>query len=177
MIRKIRKEFVLWYRAILEMIPGRIGEVLRAKLYGYRCGNQVRVLAGVTVYHPEKLSIGDRTGIAAGCQLNSAAGITIGNNVLIGPSALLWTQNHVFNDPDTPIRDQGAQYAAITIEDDVWIGGRSVILPGVCLARGTVVAAGAVVTKSTEPYWIVAGVPAKQVGQRGSTTDQDRLKQ
>jgi maltose O-acetyltransferase len=172
-----RREFDEWYRACLRAIPGRIGERLRAKLYGYHCDANVRVLSDVTVYHPNRLRIGAGTGIAAGCQLNAAGGITIGHDVLIGPSTLIWSQNHIFQNRDKPIRLQGAEYGEILIEDDVWIGGRSVILPGVRLAKGTVVAAGAVVTKSTEPYSIVAGVPAKRVGERGSTTNVEPLKQ
>ncbi|MCS7466770.1 hypothetical protein NZK35_08955 [Stieleria sp. ICT_E10.1] len=69
------------------------------------------------------------------------------------------------------IREQGYELSPVAIEDDVWIAARSVILPGVRLARGTVVAAGSVVTKSSEPNAIIAGTPAKVIGKRESGSE------
>ncbi len=89
-----------------------------------------------------------------------------GNDVLIGPGTYVWSQNHRFDRVELAIREQGVERAAVDIEDDVWIAARCVILPGVRIAKGTVVAAGAVVTRSTEPYTIVAGVPARMIGKR-----------
>jgi acetyltransferase-like isoleucine patch superfamily enzyme len=114
------------------------------------------------------LVIGSDVGISDGCQLNAAGGIEIGNGVLIGPYVLIWSQNHGFEQKDLPIREQGYRCSKVTIEDDVWIGAGAIILPGVRLSRGTVVAAGAVVTRSTDCYSIVAGVPAKPQGMRRS---------
>ena len=66
----------------------------------------------------------------------------------------------------SPIREQGFVHAPVIIEDDCWTGANVVIAKGVTLARGTVVGANAVVTKSTEPYSIVAGVPARKIAER-----------
>jgi acetyltransferase-like isoleucine patch superfamily enzyme len=114
------------------------------------------------------LVIGSDVGIADGCQLNAGGEIEIGNGVLIGPCVLIWSQNHAYEDRDLPIREQGYKWSKVTIEDDVWIGAGAIILTGVRLSRGTVVAAGAVVTRSTDCYSIVAGVPARLLGMRRS---------
>lgn len=74
--------------------------------------------------------------------------------------------NHAFKDQKRRIVDQGMDYKGIRIEDDVWIGAGACILDGVTLHKGTVIAAGAVVTKSTEVYSIAAGVPARLIGRR-----------
>jgi acetyltransferase-like isoleucine patch superfamily enzyme len=122
----------------------------------------------VFIHYPDRLVIGNDVGISDGCQLNAGGQIEIGDGVLIGPCALIWSQNHGYEERDLPIREQGYKWNKVTIEDDVWIGAGAIILPGVCLSRGTVVAAGAVVTRSTECYSIVAGVPAKPLGVRRS---------
>lgn len=85
---------------------------------------------------------------------------------MIGPGVIIWSQNHKYESPSIPIRVQGYERRKVIIDRDVWIGAAAVILPGVHLAEGTVVAAGSVVTKSTEPYSVVAGVPARVIGNR-----------
>jgi acetyltransferase-like isoleucine patch superfamily enzyme len=163
----IRRELLEWFRAFLSSIPGEIGCFLRNRFYGFRPEKGVRVLAHVVVYYPRNLSIGKTTGIAAQCQLNAAGGIEIGDNVLIGPGAIIWSQSHSWENAEILIRDQGWKRKPIVIDDDVWIGAGAIVLPGVHLAEGTVVAAGAVVTKSTKPYTLVAGTPARPIGRRG----------
>ncbi len=163
---KIGREFIEWKRAFLRAIPGHIGERLRRRLYGFHCDRSSRVLSNVVVYHPEKLRIGKNTGIASSCHINASGDVTIGDGVLIGPGTYIWSQNHNFEDQERTIRSQGYSYASVVIENDVWIAARCVILPGVTIAKGSVVAAGAVVTQSTEMYSIVAGVPARRVGGR-----------
>jgi len=94
------------------------------------------------------------------------AKITIGNNVLIGPYAIFNSGSHLYSSKSRLIDEQGHKYGQITVEDDVWVGAHACILPGVTLAKGSVVAAGAVVTKSVTAYTVVAGVPAKVIGVR-----------
>jgi galactoside O-acetyltransferase len=112
------------------------------------------------------LVIGDNCSINTNVQIGAASGkVTLGNNVLIGPNVVIRAADHGIR-RDSPMRLQPHTQGEITIEDDVWIGSNAVITSGVTLAIGTVVAAGAVVTKSTEPYSIVGGVPARKIGER-----------
>lgn len=116
--------------------------------------------------HAGCLIIGDNCSINTNVQIGASGGkITIGNNVLIAPNVVIRAANHGIR-KDTPIRAQPHTYGEIIIEDDVWICSNAVITSGVTLAIGTIVGAGSIVTKSTEPYSIVGGVPATKIGQR-----------
>ena len=169
MVGKVKKECLRWKSAILESIPGTIGEFLRNKFYGYRHGLGVRILRGVIIHYPAKLTIGDNSGISSGTQINAAAGITIGKGVLIGPNCIIWSQNHRYQSLEIEIRSQGYEYSPVNIEDDVWIAASCVILPGVTLGKGSIVAAGTVVTKSIAPESIAAGASAKTIGMRNNS--------
>jgi len=89
-----------------------------------------------------------------------------GDNVICGPRVSFHAENHVYTDPNTPIRLQGVTRRGIVVEADCWIGAGSMILDGVRIGRGTVVAAGAVVTRDVPPYSVVAGVPARVIKSR-----------
>ena len=92
--------------------------------------------------------------------------IRIGNDVRIAPHVMIITANHKFDDVTRPIAKQGVERKSIVIEDDVWIAGRANIMAGVTVGRGSVVAAGAVVTHDVPPYSVVAGVPARVIKMR-----------
>ena len=92
--------------------------------------------------------------------------ITIGNYVRIAPQVMMIAGNHVFADPDRPIHQQGLEAKPIMIEDDCWIAGRVNVMAGVTIGQGSVIGAGAVVTKDIPPYSIAVGVPAKVIGSR-----------
>ena len=92
--------------------------------------------------------------------------LTIGNGVLIGPQVTIIPANYGFKDRDIPFRLQTPTMKGITIEDNVWIGAGVTILDGCIVGEGSIIGAGAVVTKNVEPYSIVAGVPAKVIGNR-----------
>ncbi len=93
-------------------------------------------------------------------------GVLIGNNVLIAGHCMIIPANHNFSRVDIPINQQGTNSKGIIIEDDVWIGAGCKILDGVTIAKGTIIAAGSVVNKSTESFSIVAGVPARVIKRR-----------
>jgi maltose O-acetyltransferase len=112
-----------------------------------------------------RISIGNNSGLGRLCEVHGD--LTIGDNVLIAPEVLFYTRNHEFSSVDRPIITQGyGQEKAIVIEDDVWLGRRAVIMPGVRIGTGAVVAACSVVTKDIIAYDIVGGVPAKVIGTR-----------
>lgn len=97
---------------------------------------------------------------------NSKGLIKIGNNVRIAPNVMMISANHVFENPDIPIREQGMEVKPITIEDDVWVAGRVNIIAGVTIGKGSVIGAGSVVTKDIPPYSVAVGVPAKVIKER-----------
>jgi acetyltransferase-like isoleucine patch superfamily enzyme len=92
--------------------------------------------------------------------------LTIGNGVLIGPQVTIIPANYGFKERDVPFRLQTPSMKGITIEDNVWIGAGVTVLDGCFIGEGSIIGAGAVVTKDVEPYSIVAGVPAKKIGSR-----------
>jgi acetyltransferase-like isoleucine patch superfamily enzyme len=92
--------------------------------------------------------------------------IVIGNGVRIAAEAFISTGNHNFSRKDAAIHEQGFYYKSVTIENDVWIGRRVIVLPGVTIGAGSIIAAGAVVTKDIEPYSVYAGIPARKVRSR-----------
>ena len=112
------------------------------------------------------ISIGSNVSLNAYTFLHEGGGIYIGNNVRIASHVSIISANHIFNDINIPIKDQGETKIGITIEDDVWIGTGVKILDGVRIKRGTVVGAGAVVNRSLDEYSVYAGVPAKIIKKR-----------
>lgn len=94
--------------------------------------------------------------------------ITIGNYVRIASHGMMIAANHNFSDPEKPIHGQGLSHAPITIEDDVWIGGRVNLTAGITISHGSVIGGGSVVTKSIPPMSIAVGVPAKVIKERQS---------
>ena len=116
-----------------------------------------------------KVHIGQNCSIQAYTMLVGypRAAVTIGNDVRIAAHCMMVSANHRFADPDTPIRKQGLDFGPIVIEDDVWIGSRVNVLAGVTIGHGSVIGAGAVVTKDVPPMCVMAGVPARKIGERG----------
>ncbi len=111
------------------------------------------------------IEIGDNSGVGINARIQGP--LTIGKNVMMGPDVLIYTRNHNFHDVTVPMLAQGEQEPqAVIIQDDVWIGARVIILPGVKIGKGSILAAGSVVTKNVPEYSIVAGVPAKVINNR-----------
>ncbi len=106
--------------------------------------------------------IGDRCSINVGVIIdaNFYSRIVLGNNVMVGPYAVIIASSHNYNRCDIPIHDQGHKAGQIIIKDDVWIGAHAVILPDVIVGEGVVIGAGAVVSHDVEPFTVVGGVPA-----------------
>lgn len=107
--------------------------------------------------------IGDHTRI--GLHNTIIGPVTIGSNVNLAQGITITALNHNFSETNKRIDEQGISTNAVTIDDDVWIGANTVILPGVKIGNHCVVAAGAVVTKDVPPHSLVAGVPAKVIKQ------------
>lgn len=114
----------------------------------------------------EGLKIGNHSNIGPYCYIGCSGYIEIGNHVMMSPRVSIYAENHVFERTDITIKEQGVRKQSVKIEDDCWIAANSIILAGVTIGRGSVVAAGSVVTKDVPPYSVVAGVPAQIIKQR-----------
>jgi galactoside O-acetyltransferase len=101
------------------------------------------------------------------CLFYGHGGIHLGRDALLANDVQLICGNHTFARRDIPIRTQPTEERPITIEDDVWLGASAIVLGGVTVGKGSVVAAGAVVTRDLPSYSIARGVPAQIVGARG----------
>jgi maltose O-acetyltransferase len=133
---------------------------LRKWLGGLGKGSSVQI--GCRFLNGRKVHLGERNVINFGCLLDGRKfPIRTGNDVSIGPEASILTLGH---DPQSPnFADRGGE---VIIGNRVWIGYRAIILPGVTIGEGAVIGAGAVVTKNVEPFAIVAGNPARKIGER-----------
>lgn len=127
---------------------------------------RVRIGAGATVHMGcfvtgRNIAIGEGTVINRRCHLDGRGGLTIGADVSISPECYLISLTH--NPQDSHFR---AVSKPVEIGSRVWMGSRAIVLPGVCVEQGAVVGAGSVVTKNVERYAIVAGNPARKIGER-----------
>jgi acetyltransferase-like isoleucine patch superfamily enzyme len=127
-------------------------------------GKNIKIQRSVYIGSGNNIVIGNN------CQINELArldNVTIGNNVMIARESIILGKMHESSAVDVPMNEQGVKDVKRTIiEDDVWLGLRVVVMPGVTISQGTIVAAGAVVTKDTEPFGIYGGVPAKLIKKR-----------
>lgn len=113
------------------------------------------------------LRVGDRSSLGVNSEIHGP--VRVGNDVMMGPNTLIHTENHAFERIDIPMIEQG--YSArrpVVIEDDVWIGARVIILPGVTIGKGSIIGAGSVVAKSIPPHTIAVGNPCRPVRNRAS---------
>ncbi len=112
---------------------------------------------------------GTRVGISEGTFIGAKGLVTIGDDTDFGPGCRIIAENHSFDDPDRPIREQALLRKGITFGKDCWLGANVVVLDGCVIGDGTVIGAGAVVTSDIAPGVVAAGVPAKVIRARGAT--------
>lgn len=175
------------YGSQLEVIADRL-RALWLRLRGSQLGKRARVGRYCVIRRPWCLSTGERTQFEHQVHVKATddrAEIRLGREVFVGfncefdISTRLWIGDHVLIAPGCFITDhshrhaageiiaaQGCESAPVRLEDDVWLGAHAVILAGVTVGRGAIVAAGAVVTGDVEAMTIVAGVPARRIGTR-----------
>jgi acetyltransferase-like isoleucine patch superfamily enzyme len=110
--------------------------------------------------------VGERAAIGADNFIHGGGGVEIGADVLLGPGVRIFSENHNFGRRDLPIIEQGETAAKVRVGRGAWVGANSTILAGVEIGDGAIVAAGSVVTRSVEPFTIVAGAPARLIGER-----------
>lgn len=112
------------------------------------------------------LRIGDNCGVGEFSYFGAAGGIKIGDNVIMGQNVRFHSENHMFNQIDKPIREQGVTNLGIDIEEDCWIGAGCVFLDGIKVGKGCVIGANTLVNKNIPPYSIAVGNPVKVIKSR-----------
>jgi acetyltransferase-like isoleucine patch superfamily enzyme len=150
-----RQRWLLFLRSAA--IPSAV-RVVCYRLMGARIGKGVKLSYGFIANHPRNLSIDDRTHVNQEVFIDSHAPVHIGTRVLIGWRTTIITGYH---DVENPWSE--TQGKPVSIGDRAWTGAQVMILPGVAVGEGAVLAAGSVVTKSVDPDWVVAGNPARPI--------------
>ena len=141
-----------------KFLRGLCGKLILAK-----CGKNINIEKGAKF--SSSVELGNNSGIGINAHLDGK--VIIGNDVMMGPGVCIFVRNHKFDRTDIPMNLQGAtEERPVVIENDVWIGARAIILPGIKIGNGSIIGAGSVVTKDVPEFTIVAGNPAKVVKTR-----------
>lgn len=157
-------EFALFLLHVAGNIPSHTIRRFCYRLSGMKIGKGSSVHMGLALYNPAHITIGEDTIIGENCVLDGRAKLEIGNHVDIASEVMIYNSQHDI--ADSAFRPTNYP---VLINDYVFIGPRAIILPGVTIGRGAVVAAGAVVTRDVEENCVVGGVPASKIKERGIT--------
>jgi len=142
----------------------RIRTAWAKKIVSY-CGKNVNIERHA-VFSPD-LSIGDNSGIGIDCEVYGP--VSIGSDVMMAPEVIIYTSSHVHDRTDIPMwKQEFTKARPVKIGNDVWIGRRAIIMPGVSIGNGVIVGAGAVVTKDIPDFCVAGGVPAQILKKRGN---------
>jgi maltose O-acetyltransferase len=147
---------------------GKFGKMCRGaagkRLFRYS-GQRINVEQGANFYTGWEIEIGDDSSLGVHCMI--PYDLKVGKDVMMGPYVIIIGENHDYYRRDIPMRLQGyKKFPPVRIEDDVWIGARVIILPGITIGKGAIIGAGSVVTKDIPPYAICAGNPARVIRLR-----------
>lgn len=154
-------DFELFIVRVAGLIPCHLIRKLIYKAAGVKIGRGSHIHMGAQFFYPASIKIGSGTIIGQGIFLDGRDKLVIGDNVDIASEVMIYNSEHDIN-----AEDFKAIIAPVEIGDYVFIGPRAIILPGVKIGRGAVIAAGAVVTKDIPEYAVVGGIPAKVIGER-----------
>ena len=159
---KLKPGWEWWFtNSFLYNFPSKRFRNYMLRKMGMTFQGDARIYAGFHIRNPRGIVLGNGVSIGPKVLLDGRKGLTIEEGAVIGYGAIIWTLNHDYND----IHFCG-KGAPVTIGRRAWICSNSIILPGITIGEGAVVASGAVVTHDVEPYTIVGGVPAKVIGKR-----------
>ena len=159
----VASELWTWWEAMFRWMPGRTGRLVRlvALRPFLKASGRVWIAEYTHIWTPWRLRVGDHVRIGRFNSLNASGGITIGDNVMLGPMVVVSSANHAYEDLSVAMWNQGLTPGPVTIGDDVWIGTGVTVTAGVQIGSGAIVGAGAVVTADVPPNAIVGGVPAR----------------
>jgi acetyltransferase-like isoleucine patch superfamily enzyme len=147
-------------------------DLLRKYIFKYKLSFTANISRGVTLHHSlnirdsKFLTIGENSNINHGCELYCAGGIEIGKGSMIAYQVMIMSDSREFMGIEALKTRKGRIKKKVNIGDDVWIGARSIIMPGVSIGNHAIVAAGSVVTKNVKEWEIVGGNPAKFIKKR-----------
>ena len=149
------------YNSIFSHVPFHfLRRLYLTRVLRIRMGQGASIAMGCFVTG-RSIEIGARTVVNRRCYLDGRGGLRIGSNVSVSPECYLLSLTHDVNSPAF-----SALPKTTILGDRVWLGARAMVLPGVEMGEGSVAGAGSVVAKSCGPYEIVAGTPAKKIGER-----------
>ncbi len=152
-VMKLTLELNTKYNSAQEIVE------LMSKITGKEVDKSFAFFPPFNTDYGKNITFGKNVFLNSGCKFQDQGGITIGDNVLIGHNVVLATLDH-----NTCVSKRAELFAApIVIEDNVWIGANTTVTSGVTIGKGSIVAAGAVVTKDVPKYSIVGGIPAKVI--------------
>lgn len=160
-LKNVFLDFELMLLRWVGYIPSHAVRLFFYRLSGIRIGAESKIHMWCNFFDPKNINIGKDTIIGDHVFLDGRAELMIGNHVDIASSVLIYNSQH-----DTESADFHAIEKEVVIEDYVFLGPRAIILPGVKIGKGAIVAAGAVVTKDVSPFKVVGGVPAVEIGER-----------
>lgn len=169
-IKSVLQESELFFVHLMGKIPSHAIRKAVHKSAGVKMGNGSTIHMGVTFYDTRNIEIGDDTIIGERAVLDGRARLVIGNHVALASEVMIYNSQHDIHDPFFK-----AIAKPVHIGDYVFVGPRAIILPGVTVGKGAIIAAGAVVTKDVPPFAVVGGVPAKVISKRQQTDLQYKL--
>ncbi|KJD34636.1 acetyltransferase [Tamlana nanhaiensis] len=147
---------------IIAVIPSHsIRNWYYKNIMGFILGKNSTFLMRCQFDFKKGIVMGVNSAVNARCRLDNRGGIYIGDNVSISSDVNILTADH---DMDSP--DFAGRLRAVHIKDYAWVGTAAIIMPGVTIGKGAVIAAGSIVTKDVEPYHVVGGIPAKFIKER-----------
>lgn len=168
MLKRYLDGFIRYYDYRVSQVPSHhFRSFVYRYIYCMDLAPKVVVYYGAEMREPYKIKIGRGSIIGDRAILDGRNGLEIGENVNFSSNVSIWTEQH--DHRDAFFRCDTQKKTPVKIGNRVWIGPNTLILHSVEIGEGAVIAAGAVVTKSVEPYSIVAGIPAKKIGERNKT--------
>ncbi|MDB4919037.1 DapH/DapD/GlmU-related protein [Mucilaginibacter sp.] len=153
--------FILPRHQLFNFIKSNFLRLLSSKI-----GKSITYYPGIKISPGTNLTIGNHVDLAWGVLITTSGGVEIGDRTLVGYNTMIFSANHVIPPGIEKIFYAGHTKKKVTIANDVWIGAGSIILPGVNIGEGAIIAAGSVVTKNVEPFSMVGGIPARLIKNR-----------
>jgi len=163
-------DFCLLLLRCVGHVPFHTFRKIAYRMSGIKIGRGSTIHMGANFYQPKNIEIGEDTIIGYGAFLDGRSVIEVGNHVDIASEVMIYNSEH-----DLEREDFSATEESVKIGDYCFIGPRVIILPGVNIGKGSVIAAGAVVTKDVGDFEIVGGVPAKKIGERRNKNPKYKL--